>query len=314
MAFSVFYYGFFLPNTKYAKLDAGIDASQLIENGMNYVSNYFQYDPFSAFYVSGFVLVALGVMALRRAAELKLAMVVAGLVFYVLYLIAIGGDYMAGRFFYGPLVMAVMWGFIMGRGLSFKGLAAAFVIIVAAASVGYESLPFMPERGSRYPGHIEDVRQHQLKWSGMFNSPDEWVRSFPGHGLVNIRPARVMQTTAGLTLEVNKFYSGIHAFYTGSDLIVIDAWALTDPLLARLPANKGRKPGHFLRAIPFGYAEARATDDLTQLPVPIANYYEKLRLVTNGSLLDPQRLLTIIGFQLGLYDHWLDEYVAIAGL
>ena len=38
----------------------------------------------------------------------------------------------------------------------------------------------------------------------------------------------------------------------------------------------------------------------------LAQYYEKLALITQGELWDWERLKTILWFNLGAYDHWRD--------
>lgn len=100
-------------------------------------------------------------------------------------------------------------------------------------------------------------------------------------------------------------------YYAGYEPILIDTRALADPLLARLPVSptKGWRIGHFTRDIPPGYVHARRTGDTSRMGPAIAQYYEKLRLVTSGDLWDKERLKTILGFQLGWYDGWLNEYI-----
>jgi arabinofuranosyltransferase len=86
--------------------------------------------------------------------------------------------------------------------------------------------------------------------------------------------------------------------------------ALADPLLARLPARRQSfYIGHFRRNIPKGYKQALETGSLSGMEPPLARYYEKLRLITSGNLLDKERLKTILLFNLGAYDHWKEEYL-----
>lgn len=107
-------------------------------------------------------------------------------------------------------------------------------------------------------------------------------------------------------------FIGYRGFFSPRDLIIIDPNALSDPLLARLPVRDFEhwRIGHFNRNIPSGYLQARQNDDVSAMNPSLALYYQKLRLVTSGDLLDPDRLDAIIGFQLGLYDHWRNEYLA----
>ena len=103
---------------------------------------------------------------------------------------------------------------------------------------------------------------------------------------------------------------GLAALAAGPDLVLVDPYALSDPLLARLtPAQPGRfAPGHLAREIPAGYLKARDTGDTSDMDPALARYYEKLRLVVAGPLLSPARLRALIELQLGVYDEQLAAY------
>jgi arabinofuranosyltransferase len=105
---------------------------------------------------------------------------------------------------------------------------------------------------------------------------------------------------------------GMAALAAGPEVVLVDRFALTDPLLARLPAAKPEtlRPGHVARALPEGYLEARDTGDTSGMHPSLAEYWTRLRLVTAGPLLDGERLATIVRFHLGRYDHLLAEYAA----
>jgi arabinofuranosyltransferase len=98
-------------------------------------------------------------------------------------------------------------------------------------------------------------------------------------------------------------------FYAGPDVHIIDALALADPLLARLPAkrNLSWRPGHFERAIPSGYEDTIRTGTNALADVRLARYYDHLASITRGDLLSWQRLLTIVRMNAGLYDHYIDR-------
>jgi hypothetical protein len=73
---------------------------------------------------------------------------------------------------------------------------------------------------------------------------------------------------------------------------VIDVAGRTDPLLARMPpAGPAAFPAGASRGIPRGY-EASLPNRGNAIASPaLAAYYDRVRLVTRGSLLDPWRLV-----------------------
>ena len=100
------------------------------------------------------------------------------------------------------------------------------------------------------------------------------------------------------------------AIYAGRETIIIDQYALSDPLLARLPPESFRMAGHFRRAVPEGYETYRTTGSLEGMDPDLRQYYEPLRLIITGPLFNWQRIQTIWRFNLGAYDHHRDAYVA----
>jgi arabinofuranosyltransferase len=62
----------------------------------------------------------------------------------------------------------------------------------------------------------------------------------------------------------------------------VDIFALSDPLLARLPANPDSRTGHFLRDIPAGYIETLETGQNRLTDPDLAAYYDQLRRVISG--------------------------------
>ena len=110
------------------------------------------------------------------------------------------------------------------------------------------------------------------------------------------------------------FYVGMPAFYAGSNVKVIDMLGLCDPLLSRLPVSKKRGfyIGHFRRDLPRGYEFAVETGSLSRMHPALAQYYDKLRIITDGNLWSWNRLKTIVYFNLGYYDHWKYDYLRSA--
>ncbi|HNB55164.1 MAG TPA: hypothetical protein PK530_24650, partial [Anaerolineales bacterium] len=100
--FSLFYYGFPLPNTYYAKLSTGIPQMELTRQGIQYLLNALEFDPLTLLLISAGLLAAFTLRA-RKTTALAL-----GIVLYLAYVVHIGGDFMAGRFLTVPLLLAVI--------------------------------------------------------------------------------------------------------------------------------------------------------------------------------------------------------------
>ena len=104
---------------------------------------------------------------------------------------------------------------------------------------------------------------------------------------------------------------GVYGFYAGPNVHVIDWYALTDPLLARLPVDDRVtwRIGHFFRSIPEGYLETLETNKNHITNPNLAKYYDKLSLISRGDLLDKERLIAIWRMNTGYYQPLLEAYL-----
>lgn len=96
---------------------------------------------------------------------------------------------------------------------------------------------------------------------------------------------------------------------------MIDLFALSDPLMSRLPTLDLEvwRIGHFRRDIPEGYLETLETGE-NQIENPnLAQYYDKLRFVIRGELFSWDRLIEIWNLNTGKYDYLLAAYIAETG-
>ena len=117
--FSMFYYGFAFPNTKYAKLDTGIAAGALARQGLYYAQDLVRRDPASAV----ILLLGLGFAAGHARAWLRarrgedggdeplvFAALGLGIAVQIAFVVAVGGDFMSGRFFAPSVFLAAAAG------------------------------------------------------------------------------------------------------------------------------------------------------------------------------------------------------------
>jgi arabinofuranosyltransferase len=308
MLFALFYYGFALPNTAYAKLNTGSPRSELIAQGFYYVFNSLSIDPLTLLVVA----VAIVLPVVRGTAG-ALAWSL-GLVASLAYVVRIGGDFMSGRFFAAPLLAAVI---VLARtplALQPVPLALAFIALGAVALSGpvptltttaffftdrWERRTLLDERG------ITDERAIYYRYTGLMTA--RRGEPMPNHH----RAVQGRRLRAEGQRFVQHGQLGILAFYAGPGVHVLDPNALTDAFLARLPAAPGWRIGHFARQLPHGY-EATLRKDANRMAEPaLRNFYRKVSLVTRGELLDAERLKTILDLNFGSRARVIDDYFRI---
>lgn len=101
MAGAAFYYGFPLPNTAYAKI-AGESAVDRARQGLWYLIDFARHEPFHGLVliIAPVLFVAAGLRS--KSCRWRLWSIAAGSALGLAYVVAVGGDYMRGRFVTGP--------------------------------------------------------------------------------------------------------------------------------------------------------------------------------------------------------------------
>ncbi len=299
--FSLIYYGFPFPNTAYAKLGAGIPALELANRGLYYLLNSIRLDPITLLAIVG-GMIAAGLSGDGPARSLTL-----GIILHLLYVVRIGGDFMSGRFLAAPLLCSVIL-------LSRRELSAR-TCVVAATAVAILGLlnPLSPIRsGPNYP----PSRDRLIEARGV---SDERGYYYPMTGLLRLGPefempklvraAALHQSRREPRKVAVESAIGFAGYNDGPWVHLIDPWAIADPLMARLPAVAGEvwRPAHFRREIPTGYLETLESGENRIQVANLALYYDKLRLVTQGSLWNRERWITIAKLNFGAFDRFLTE-------
>jgi arabinofuranosyltransferase len=295
LVFATVYYGFPLPNTYYAKVATGIPASLLYQQGIAYVLNSLARDPIT---LTTIALAGSVAVSQRRAAAV---LAVTGSVLYVFYTISVGGDFMSGRFFSMPFLVAVMV-LVNALGTDLRSAALTGAVLVAYNLV----MPLVPLKTTadydgawpwRQQNGLKDERGHYHRATNILffdpfrTLPDQvWYKQ--GLSFRNSpEPVRV---------EGSIGYIG---YMAGPQKYVLDRNALSDPLLARLPVSDRLYfeffVGHYFRDIPDGYLESIAAGN-NQLGDPLLrDYYDRLRRVTRGPLFGADRLADIWRLNVG---------------
>lgn len=105
--FSLIYYGFLSPNTAFVKLNTGFPISDYLIRGAAYFVSSGIFDIICVLMPAAFVIYCFA----KKDVNISHKLIAFGILLYLLYIIYIGGDFMAGRFFTLPLFIAVI-GFV----------------------------------------------------------------------------------------------------------------------------------------------------------------------------------------------------------
>ncbi len=300
-AFSLFYYGFVFPNTKYAKLNTGIGTDKYIELGLAYLLNLLVSDIFAAALLLSMVVVVLwmaeGYFRWRNDRLGLLLSVAAGAVCYTAYVVVIGGTYITGRL------------------VSLQVLAAAWVLLGL-------SQQWKPQRwlwrGAGvlcvlwmvYPSNDWLQKECPDCFNGVWPVPrtDELrLRNYLAGKIALPEPRSISLGESPVTAGS----IGIWGYKLDRKIKVLDFIGLGDALMARLPINRSwlYNMGNLPRDVPAGYVKASVAGDVSEMDPQLGAYYLKLRLITCGDLWDPQRLIEIWKFNRGDYEPLREAYV-----
>ena len=304
--FSIFYFGFPFPNTAYAKLNTDISSGALILQGMDYLLNSINWDTLVIFTV-----IVAGVLIYLKM-DKKAAVLYAGVLLYIVYIIKIGGDFMAGRFMAAPLLLSVAIISNQPVDRANRLTIIGLTILLGAFSIrspllSSNAVLYMPGYSITDNNGVSDQRLHYFgnERKGQYNSLVE----------NGFRKPVLGSKFAGTEWQFTGFQSvyvadalGKPGYGKGPNIYVIDNYALADPLLARLPAQSDWEIGHFVRTIPEGYLETLETGENVIADPSLALYYSKLNYVISAPLFDWERIMEVLKFNTGQYEYLVEDY------
>lgn len=287
--FSTWYYGFPFPNTAYAKLGTGIEWSERVRQGIRYLIQSADHDPLTLTVILAGLALGFTRDAVSRAISL-------GILLHIAYLLNIGGDFMEGRFLTVPLMAAAIS--IARQDLDFRGMSVVCGGVLLMGSASFKSTVL-----STSEFDIPEVRANGIS--------DERGYYFQKHGLL---PALAGYEAPGKAFRFNQpdwtayeyrvqptCQLGALGLKSGPHVHLVDECALSDPLLARMPAKVNRhwRIGHFYRQFPTDYLKSLELRSNEIKDPAMRQYYEYIRLVTRGPLNHPARLKAIVKLNAG---------------
>ncbi|MGQ9848043.1 MAG: hypothetical protein ACUVQP_11175, partial [Bacteroidales bacterium] len=300
---SIWYYGFPFPNTAYAKLNTGIGRILLVREGLYYFKESFALDPLTL----TTILISFLLVIINK--EKKLLVISLGILIYFGYIVFVGGDFMAGRFFTVLFVLSlVVLSQIQLRKFSTL-LMVVFVFILLGVVSLYRTI------------FNESINfwKHTIKFDSI-SVMDERKFYYNGSNLIDTFQGKKMPTyhwvIDGMKMKKSEykffltFNIGFRGYYAGPEIYILDIFALSDPLLSKLPSETRWRIGHFPRAIPKGYAESILTNSNKIVDEDLHLYYEKIRKVTRGDLFDFGRLIEILSLNFGKYNYLIERYIS----
>ncbi len=304
--YSTLYYGFPFPNTAYAKLNTGIPSSDLFHQGLRFIKVSSVKDTLTVLVIA----VSLALNLIKPITPAVRFMCI-GVLLNIAYVVKVGGDFMTGRFlsfaFLISAVMLVLWIKQSGNKryliYAFSILAAYFIIYPntpLTSSIDYEETRLTDgianERGFYFLG--SSFYQY-LKTKGT-------GEVFPSHQFSE--EGQYFASSEERILQIG--HLGYLGYHSGLSKYILDRYALSDPLLARLPSQKKWRIGHFERDLPKGYFESVETRTNLIADPSLREYYDRLNVITRGEqLFSIDRLKTIVQFNLGHYDYLIQEYL-----
>ena len=300
-AFSLIYYGFLFPNTAYAKLNTGISSWPLFLQGLSYLKNSLTIDPITL------PAIALAAITALRSTNTHLKVISFGILLNLFYIIKVGGDFMSGRFltsafFAAVILIQLSWKETKTYLNSSAKQVAVMIFITLGFFMNFIQLdPLIDHHGvaderSYYQDssllkliHIKmnsaTIKHHPIE------GPNSFTTLFPPHPW-SYEGFSFLQSSSKKS-EI-QFNIGFYGFFSGLDKIIIDPYALSDPLLARLKISPPWRIGHFRRDIPSGYIESiEQKTNLIEEP-SIHSLYEDIKIVTQGELWSRERIKKII--------------------
>ncbi|TGK01148.1 hypothetical protein EHQ53_14320 [Leptospira langatensis] len=297
--FSAVYYGSLLPNTYYSKTNVADSLFHTLRQGSRYYFYEFKWDPIVFLFLPT-------VLLLRSILKKKVTYYWAALGFslpYLIYILFVGGDFMAGRFF---TYVILLFGIAIVRT---ESLGKKEIYLLSSILIIYNIAL------SSTPIHTIRQQAKQNPWLlGREEIADEKLWYYPATGLSwykksdsilsNLAKKKPFFPPSQENVFI-KYNTGVIGFFLPTEYI-IDIVALGDPLLARIK-GKGRV-GHKIRHLPLGYFESVGSGENRISDPQLKEYYDSIILLTRGDLLDERRWGAFWEFQFGSKRKYIGPY------
>ncbi len=319
--FSVIYFGFPFPNVAYAKIGVEIPFAEVTAQGLAYLQNSINNDPLTTITI----VAGIAFSFVRRTP--RSVPIAIGTLLYLVYVVRVGGDFMSGRSLSLPLLTAAI---LLGRALmSLRGsrawVAPALAVVTGflapfpTALTGADFAPAERLLDAADTNGISDERMVYYSATGLWSERrDKYRKTEPVDGMpAHAWAVRGYEASKNPPSVVTRSTVGYFGYFAGPKVHVIDANALTDALLARIPRLIEKRTrnartwriGHFTRRLPKGYAKTLETGVNAIENPDLAAYYDDLQTVITGPLFTAERWKAIWAFNTGQRASLMNAYV-----
>lgn len=298
--FSALYYGSLLPNTYYSKTNVEDSFVQILSQGLQYYIFELKWD--------SIVFTFLPIVAIVRAILRKNSNpILISLVFslpYLVYILFVGGDFMAGRFF---TYVVFLFGIALVR---LEDIGKKEIYVLGSVLIFYNILLFstpihsIKQQVRKNPWILDEVGITDEKFWYYLGTGLSW-RDRDGSILSNLANKKPFFPPTDQKVFI-KYNTGVIGFFL-PDQYIIDIIALGDPLLSRIQ-GKGRV-GHKVRHLPAGYFESVESGANKIQDPKLKEYYDSLNLLTRGEVFDLRRLELFWKFQFGSLRKYKEPYL-----
>jgi len=311
--FSIVYYGFPFPNTYYTKLNTGIPSHEYVEQGIRYVINSISLDPVTLL-CALFVLLITGWQSYRLKKYILFPLALS-IILYLIYTVKVGGDFMSGRFFTYPFVIALLLitQFDIPKEANYSIIGGC--IIMSVFSIYSPILSGATYRESEKLGETLAAND---------GIADERAWYYPETGLLRLSHSlriilfeeslnKISKQDSIIQYKETPVMLGFNTYEAGPNVYFFHHMALSDVLLARLPMNDryngNWRIGHYWRKIPNGYRETLQFNKNQIKDISLAKYYDKIKLIIRGKLFSWERFKTIYEMNTGKYNYLINPFL-----
>jgi arabinofuranosyltransferase len=249
--FSLFYYGFLFPNTRYAKVGK-VPIQKSFSLGVNYFLEFIQTE--IAFVIFFILLVTYFIRKhffQRKKFDSYIVLFFLVSVFlHYLYILYVGGDFMRGRFYVSSIFVVVTLSLYVFKDYSVKHIYQVILLffflfgnVVCYYHFGFNENIYMHHG-------ISNERNFYKKHLSLSMSPYDCYSFHPwGEDAIELNNDKRKRVIVGV--------NGQRGYWCDKHITLIDMVGLTDPFIARLPVVEYERVGHMGFDVPEEYIEER---------------------------------------------------------
>ena len=289
--FSYIYYGYMFPNTAYAKLNNGIPGNELFLQGVLYILATIKRDPLT------FLVILSAIIFGFSTKNIFLRLWSLGIIFYLAYVMKIGGDFMIGRFLTVPFLVSVLLlfqSFIRKQNIPKTIMTGILVITLGMISPIPSFRQFHPDGFFEGFHGIVDEREIYFYGTSLFRYQE--FNKEPEFKWIN-DGKEVQLKSKKYGYQIVKFgFVGFFGYYAGPNVYIVDYMALGNAYLAHQPMNdiSDWRIGHYKREITEDYIQSLNLGKNLIQDEELALLYNDVVIRTQLDILKKERLVYII--------------------